>query len=495
MPSDHEPSLQRKRAKLSYVYLSILSAILLAGALFRLCQLGAASLWQDEAHTLWLSQLPWNQMIDALLKLGVHPPLHFSLVKVITSLPLNGEASLRILSTLADLGAMAIVVWLGYRIAGAVGSLAAGWYWAFHPMAIWYAREGRPYALALLFSTIVVASYFRLREGHSRLAWAVAIFSLVLGMMTHYFVLLVAAGLVLLSFFDRRQRLAFRRWTLAFLASLIPLALWLASYFQQPEISLGIGWIDRPTLSDLAGTIWNLLSGYAGVLRAPSTIAGILVLVFVLAALLRKENRRIAWIMLSSCILLPLVSIWTLSQFRPIYMDRYFIVLVPYVAVLVAMGAKSVEMAMRNIGEWTASLQFRSLIVIGLAAIGIWTAFQVHIQTAYTKEDWRGLAAYLSEHADRSDHIWFTDSESQVALQFYTDELILLEGEEPSVGSPSYWFVARQPYTATHAYSQAVSEADRPWNPEPATICQPTDRWESASGLLLLHMLCEGSLQ
>jgi mannosyltransferase len=265
MPGDHEPSVQRKRIKLSYANLSVLSAILLAGALFRVTQLGSTSLWQDEAHTHWLSQLPWNQMIDALLKLGVHPPLHFSLVKVITSLALNGEASLRILSTLADLGAMAIVVWLGYRIAGTAGLLAAGWYWAFHPMTIWYAREGRPYALALLFSTIAVASYFRLREGNSRLAWTAAIVSLALGMMTHYFVLLIAAGLVLLSFFDRPQRLAFRRWTLAFLASLIPLVLWLASYFQQPEISLGIGWIDRPTLSDLAGTIWNLLSGYAGV--------------------------------------------------------------------------------------------------------------------------------------------------------------------------------------------------------------------------------------
>jgi hypothetical protein len=133
--------------------------------------------------------------------------------------------------------------------------------------------------------------------------------------------------------------------------------------------------------------------------------------------------------------------------------------------------------------------------MICLAAIGIWTAFQVHIQTEYTKEDWRGLAAYLSEHPAGSDGVWFTDNEAQVALQFYMDDFSIIEGEEPSAGSPPYWFVSRQPYTATHAFSQTVSEADRPWNPEPATICQPTDRWESASGLLLLHMLCEGSLQ
>jgi len=351
------PVSQSKPSKFTYAELGLLLAIMLAGALFRLYQLGATSLWQDEAHTLWLTQLSWNQMLDALLQLGVHPPLHFSMVKITTSLFSAGEVSLRILSTLSDIIALAIVAWLGYKIAGTTGSIATSWLWAFHPMAIWYAREGRPYALALMLSTIAVACYFWLRERHSRLAWAAAIISLALGMLAHYFVILVSAGLVLLSFFDKPQRMAFRKWAMVFLASLIPLALWLVSYFQQPEISLGIGWIDRPVLSDLAGTLWNLISGYGGMPLLPSIIAGLVVLLFMLAALMGKETRRLAWTVLSIYVLLPVAAIWLISQFRPIYMDRYFIVLLPFIAALVAMGAGSLAPPLRNLGEgnhpWT----------------------------------------------------------------------------------------------------------------------------------------------
>jgi len=488
---NNKPVSPSKRAKFTTVELGFLLVIMLAGALFRLYQLGATSLWQDEAHTLWLTQLSWKQMLDALLQLGVHPPLHFSLVKLTTSLFSAGEVSLRILSSLSDICTMAIVAWLGFRIAGTTGSIATSWLWAFHPMTIWYAREGRPYALALMFSTIAMVCYFRLREGRSRLAWAAAIISLALGMLTHYFVLLVGAGLILLSIFDRPQRFAFRRWALLFLASLIPLALWLASYFAQPEISLGIGWIDRPVLGDLAGTFWNLISGYGGIPRLPSTIAGMVVLVLILAAFMDKERRRLALSVLSAGVLLPVTATWLISQIRPIYMDRYFIVLLPFMAALVAMGAGSLGQSLRVLGKWKASLKFRPLIMICLVAAGIWSAWQVGAHTIYAKEDWRGLAAYLSKHEEITSDVWLSDGEAQVALEFYADEVTILNDDVPPSEPASFWYVKSQPYTATHAFSQAVSEVDRPWKLEPATRCQVTEHWESTSGLLLYHILCE----
>jgi len=129
--------------------------------------------------------------------------------------------------------------------------------------------------------------------------------------------------------------------------------------------------------------------------------------------------------------------------------------------------------------------------MIYLVAVGIWTAWQVGAQTIYAKEDWRGLAAYLSKHEEISSSIRFSDSEARVALEFYTDEVTILSDDVPPLEPASFWYVKRQPYTATHAFSQAVSDADRPWKLEPETRCQVTEHWESTSGLLLYHILCE----
>ncbi len=230
-------------------FLAVASATLLLSAASVVYKLGEPSLWVDEAYTWFFVSMPWAKMLQAARIDAVNPPFFYLFAKVFTALFGTSEAALRMPSVIAFLVGLAGSLWVGRQAAGRTGSLAAGWFWAFHPMLVWYARDARPYALAAALSVFGLGMFLHIRTrtlpSFSSAAGAFAVVAL--GMLTHYFSMLFAIVTGSLSALEiSKHRRFFRVWASIILLSLVPLLAWLWWFFQLPSPSFGIGWISRP---------------------------------------------------------------------------------------------------------------------------------------------------------------------------------------------------------------------------------------------------------
>ncbi len=475
-----------------YAFVCIL--LLVAAFVLRFARLGGASLWIDEAFVGWFTDHTWSGLLYTLHLDGGNLPAHFLIVKLITGALGTSELSLRLFSALCGVVAVLLAMILGRMVGNKPGSLAAGWLWTFSPMAIWYARDAKPYAfsatlaLALL---IVYVSYLRKQKrAYALLAFAL----LVVGSFSHYYFFLVIMGLILLAMAEMpRQPLFFRKWFLLSLLALAPLAGWLAWFFSQPNPAVGIGWIERPGLSDIPQTAWNLLSGYGGELAFQTTLFGATALALTGAGIFSGKGLTLSRLSFVMGVLAPIVAVWAISQRRPIYMDRYFIVLLPFATIPLSEGA---QWTWKFLAQKTPARSHKVLAgaaLAGLVGIGLLAAAQVFGAERYAREDWRGLARRLSTSSEAAPQIWMLDAEAVVPLRYYyRGNMSFIDASQPPVCHDPCWYVMRQPYTATHAFAQGVTPAGRPWKPRLPEGCALREAWESPSGLALWQVACTG---
>ena len=434
-------------------------------------------------------------MLDTVRLDGVNPPVYYLSTKIFVDMWGDSEMVLRMFSIIGGVSAVYVAWLLGKKAGGYAGGLAGMWFMAFHPMAIHYARDARPYALVLALATLLVYVFMRLRRESSKPLWVSAFTLLALGQMSHYFFFVLGGVILLMVLTEIREKpMFFRYWTLVWIAAFLPLAGWLAWYFSQPTPSLGIGWIQKPAIAEMFGTWWNLLSGYGGVFSLPSTIFGLVSIGVVTAGVLLAKNRTESLRILLVGLVVPVIVVLVISQRRSVFVDRYFIVFLPVVVYLFALGAQ--ELVLRFAGLNQNILSNRMLWVatpLILLSIGIWSGWQVHEDDKYSREDWRGLVAHFWEQGGAKFEVWLSEPEASIPLQYYLrgDLSLASTSLEPLLCETACWWVLRQPYTATHAFSQAVSLPGRPSFPELPRECRLLDDWTSQSGLALWRVVCE----
>lgn len=467
-----------------FLLLSLL--LMLAGLGLAAWRVGSQSLWLDETYTWWFTGLGWDDLLQAARIDAVNPPLYYMFVKLFE--PSGTEAALRLPSLLAQVGGIAGAIWLGFLVGGRLGGFAAGLFWATHPLTLWAARDARPYALSAALAVLAVALFVRLQRSWSNAVGGLAGVVLAVGLMTHYFFFVALASLVLLSAADLRRAPAFfRRWALVSLAAMIPLTFWLVWFLGTGSPSLGIGWIRAPVLADIPLTLWNLASGYGGRADVPSALLGLVVLISAGAGLVSSD--RSLWRRLALAgILAPILAVWAVSQRRPVYVDRYFVILLPFVAALTAMGVSGLS----RLARWRGlSDVARPTAAVAACLIALAAALTVHRGGKFDKEDWRGLAAFLQSRDVTSESLSLSEPEIALPLSYYFDRGMMSESSAliPACGD-SCWWVLRQPYTATHALTQSVREPRRGQAPAIPASCQARDSWVSETGVSAIQVVC-----
>ena len=461
--------------------------VLLISAFSVLYKLGEPSLWVDEAYTWFFVSMPWAKMVQAARIDAVNPPLFYMYAKVISGLLGTSEAALRAPSVLAFLLGLAGSLWVGQQSGGRPGAIAAGWFWAFHPMLVWYARDARPYALAASLGVIGLGMFLHARKDSARrVVTGVGSFTVMaFGLLTHYFFILFGIVTGIMSSLEiSRRRHFFRAWAAALLFSVVPLLIWLWWFSQLPSPSFGIGWISRPTLADIPRTLWNLVSGYGSAFDWGSLAFGLVATAFVVAGL----RNHLTWGGVT--VLLPILGVWGLSQIRPIYVDRYFILLVPFLIPILASGAQRLALGWsgrRPRIRWVGGL-------IGAAAIltATFGAIQaVHYQPAYAKEQWKEVAGWLHQLPPETT-ILLSERELALPLSYYAPD-VQPAGTISEVVCPSRCaWVLRQPYTSTHAFSQSVADPKRAaWQPGIPGGCTQTEAHKWPTGLETILMVCQ----
>ena len=141
-----------------------LRAALFLGAFgLRALQLGRESLWRDEIDSIRFAMAAWPAPLENFAKAGENGPLYHLLLRGWLSLGGTSDLALRLFSTLCGMMLLAVIYALGRRL---LGPRAAGWavlLAAVSPALVWYAGEGKMYALQPLLIGLALLAAVRRR--------------------------------------------------------------------------------------------------------------------------------------------------------------------------------------------------------------------------------------------------------------------------------------------------------------------------------------------
>lgn len=424
----------------------MLAILWLAWAVFA-SALTAESLWLDEVSSIFNAQLPAVQVVQEAAA-DTHPPLYYLVLHVTIRVlfgeqPLQGSAGefvARLPSVMAAMFSVALMLPLGRRalrhvtpVRGnepAVAGLSAALLLALSAYARWYAQEARMYALLTLCG--IVSTYLLLRaidEGRWRwwLAYAAAA---VCGLYTHYYFLMVllfqnvfVVGLWIVM--QRRHRphsgslawqwLAAQGFILLAFAPWIPILLTQVGRGEGLWIALAVG---RPDLASL-GYMAKLYSGIPSV--GPALLSGAgYVLAGGLAAWGVWQVRRPGWrrgvILAGLYVLVPVGAAFLVSQWRPIFAQRYLLPALPGWCLLVAIGLAALP-----------SPNLRRLATTALAALMLVNV----VAQAVTPENppWRDVAAWVKSQARPGDFAVFIPSFHWRPFVYYAGPVVDYQDE------------------------------------------------------------------
>ena len=290
------------------------------------------------------------------------------------------------------------------------------------PLAIYYSREARPYALLMLLATAMMALLLRgVSESSSPspkkgvLQAGMAVIAMMLFATSGAAPLLIAVAITAaIAFLLNRQR--FFAWfaTAAIAAAaLVPLLYrrmagassaagfrpLSARFFERLLQSFSVAAIDIPTVR-----------------RAAYVVAALALIGAI--ALIRRDRVRGA-IVLSMALMPVAVSLTALWRLRHWYAVRYVSTALPAYLLLVAIGITAILRFILR-GRGAVAVPILALLSAALIVREGWPATRTE---PYRKLNWRVIAATIHEHAHARDAVVTTNDWSYVCLDFYLRRL------------------------------------------------------------------------
>lgn len=398
LPGSPRPELKRL----------LIPIILILSAAARIFRLDSQGLWFDETYTVFVAGQTPERMMQYLLTDGVHPPLYYGGMAVWIRLFGDSVWSLRLPSVLFGVLAVWVTSLLARRMAGEWEARFAAFLAACSPFLIWYSQDARMYSLECLAAVAAVYCFWNFLQRSNAASLLGLILSHAVLYGTHYFgvFVFIAEGLFLVLYW----RKYLRRW-LPFLAAqtfaLIPLMYWVYLLLHRDNGSFGIGWIPKPGWTDPLLTLSNFMTASGGVWSFPAVASGVVMLVLLGAALYRARNPEavgfaVFWIVI------PVGMAWAVSQQLPVYIDRYLILSLPALVVLLSIGA-------RSLSGWK-TVAAAALLAAAMLP-GLWNIFQE--AEGYRKEGWKQAAESLQAQFAPGDLLLLRVYQEVVPLQYY----------------------------------------------------------------------------
>ncbi len=140
------------------VTLALFALLILLAFGARVHRLGAQSLWNDEGNSLRLAQRSAADLIESAGH-DIHPPGYYLALKAWIAAAGESEFSLRFLSALQGVLAVALAAALGRMLFGRGAGWLAGLLVALSPFAVYYSQETRMYAQLGLLSAASMALF------------------------------------------------------------------------------------------------------------------------------------------------------------------------------------------------------------------------------------------------------------------------------------------------------------------------------------------------
>jgi hypothetical protein len=405
------PSGSNRLARLAPALWSAGCAIVLGVALaLRLYSLAAPNLTGDEWFMLRNHDEGIAWIVHQAHSFEPHPLIYYIGLAGWIDLAGRNEFALRFPSVASGVLLAAALIRIGASLIGWRAGLIAGLLAAINPYQIAESQNARNYEMAAAASAVASVLFVQaLRRGRRR-DWGVYAVAMMFALNVHYDVALVLAthvGFVLLAWCVPRalQRsrpliadlapVGFRQrhWLVATTVVGGVFALWLV--YAWPALAAYHGYFPTPVTVDrvLARSLATFSLGALATLRQaiPVFVLASFALVWLLVA------RRATGVFLGLYVLLPIATVSVLFLFRPMYDERYLIVLAPGYLLWLAAG---VDALLRRY-VWPFG------VACGIALVALTAPMlKVTYASALTdRPDYRSMARWVSAHGAPDDPI------------------------------------------------------------------------------------------
>ncbi len=393
--------------------LTLIISVTLLGALVRIYQIDAQSLWLDELFSVFISRGEFPEILGKTAQ-DTMPPLYYFLLH--TALQLGtGEAVARFPSFLFSVASIPLVFILardlfGVRTAG-LSSLAI----AISPFHVVFAQEARMYAL-LGFLTIGAALFFyRAWTAGGISNWALYASTAVLALYTHSLAFLFLAAFGIYAIIDwNHWRERWRQWAVAHVFILIAFLPWIGVELQQAGRVQSGFWGAPPSPAVFLTVPFLFLNGDT---MPPQFVAVMLFALLALVTLglaaaarrfLRRRQHASGLYLALSLLFVPLIGLYAISLFRPIFVERTLLPASFGLAVLLgwvlAAGRQRIP-----------TLTLGAIVLVGMVI----SLANYMTNSAVQKPPFREAAKVLSAQLHPNDVIFHTSDSSALAFNYY----------------------------------------------------------------------------
>jgi Dolichyl-phosphate-mannose-protein mannosyltransferase len=311
---------------------------------------------------------------------------------------------------------------------------------AVNPMFLYFARKARAYSLVIATSTLAFLLLYRAIDRDRRIDWfAFATILIVLAYLQILTVLFVPTYALILA----SQKPTMRSWRrlglsiFGVVAACIPLAQIVAhndasdlAHLVRPNVAMLFG-----AISKFGGSLWGAL-------------VGVFLIGYGVSARAQKHRDASTVWLLTLCFLLPILTLWVVSQVRPIFEARYCVfAFVPFIA-LCAIGIDA--------------LGLRTFCWGALLAVAVFAFFPIRTFYLDGQEDWRSAATLLASAHASADEIAFPMEHLSVAESFYEDRYRPqpnADGRHRWYGNTPFWLPEATKDTVDHLRYLRPSES------------------------------------
>lgn len=419
--------------------------IIAVGALFRLRQfMFDRSFWHDETllGTAFVGRSFAQLVFEPLANNQAAPVGYLVLVKLVTEILGTHEWTLRLVSLLSGLAALALAIPVARLLfssfaarATLVGLVAVS------PVLVYYSSEFKQYQGDVLFTLLILWLTLRFRpEQHRRDALLLALAG-ALGIWFSHAIdfVLAGSGLVLwLEMARRRERSAWLAvnavglvWLVSFLIDYfvalrsVPHNAYLAGFWSTtfaplpPRTAAELLWFRDSALGLVYLGFLQMGTAFREIL--PGWFSGRVYALLALTLLggVALAFQRVRAAAVGAVTLLAVLGASALHQYP--FRARLILFLVPFVFIaLAALVQQLHDLPGRRVGPWLAA---------GLAMAAAWTPLSLSLHTLRhpnNYQDIRGALQYIADHRQPGDHAMFS-SWTSPAYSFYAPRLGLAD--------------------------------------------------------------------
>lgn len=397
-------------SRFSYIIAIGFLAILISTTAY---YLSLQSIRLDESQTIWVTTKPLLTMWRVIAQ-DVHVPLYFTLMHFWLQFFGNDVFVARLPSFIFYLLTLVTLFQLVKTSSNRTIALITLALFSLSPFIMWYSFEARMYTMFTFAASLNHYFFLKLFRSNGQLGKAGFFLSAVFGIYTHYFFCFLLITQALYVFYKALSapvidqssnkliqlikqptnliKSYYSLWVLAFVM-LLP---WVIYVYMQGSASNSKPLIPPPNSFNIFQTFAYFLFGFQSQLTQGIIVAFwpllIILLFFVFTIRSRHTTKQLDYFIWVS--FLPIILVFVVSLYRPIFLARYLIFTIPTLFFLIALVLQSYSRK--------ASLILTSVVFLVVFSFLIYQ----NVSTATpVKEDYRSVATYLNTQATPSDII------------------------------------------------------------------------------------------